>query len=71
MQASFGSKVKLIIKGGVFCMKKTILTIITSAIITIILTILAVINNIQITNVENGNITITLCNHNFEYNFEK
>ena len=71
MQASFGSKVKLIIKGGVFCMKKTILTIIITAIITIILTLLAVINNIQITNVENGNITITLFNHNFEYYFEK
>ena len=52
-------------------MKKTILIIITTAIITIILTLLAVINNIQIANVENGNITIALFNHNFEYYFEK
>ena len=52
-------------------MKKTIPTPIITAIITIILTLLVVINNIQITNIENGNITITLFNHNFKYYFEK
>ena len=52
-------------------MKKTILTIITTTLITIILTLLAVINNIQITDIQNGNITITLFKHNFIYYFEK
>lgn len=52
-------------------MKKTIFTIIITAIIAIILTLLLVINNIQITNIENGNITITLFNYNFIYYFEK
>lgn len=52
-------------------MKKTILTIIITTIITIISTLLIVINNIQISSIENGNITITLFNHNFIYYFEK
>lgn len=52
-------------------MKKTILTIITTAVITIILTLSIAISNIQITDIQNGNITITLFNHNFEYYFEK
>lgn len=52
-------------------MEKKILPITATAVITIILTLSIAINNIQITDIQNGNITITLFKHNFIYYFEK
>lgn len=50
---------------------KEIFLIIISALITFLATTIIAINTIQVTNVENGNITIKIFNQYINYYFEK